>query len=463
MAPRFGTSGLRGLAADLTDDLVAAHVRAFLAVCDTGGAICLGQDLRDSSPRLARAAAEAALAAGIEVSDCGTLPTPALALEAQVRRCGALMVTGSHIPADRNGLKFYDTSGEITKAQEGAILSAVADGTTPSPKATGARQPCDATARYAGRYRTAFPADALRGARIGVWSQSGAARDILPDLLTSLGAEAIPFDRSAGFVAVDTEALSPDTRAMLRARAEALHLDAIVSTDGDADRPLLADTTGAQVPGDILGQITARFLGAETVVTPVTAGRGAELSGAFGRVIRTRIGSPFVIAAMEAAPGRTLGYEPNGGVLLGFDAELPGGTLPALMTRDSLLPILATLCDARDGNRIDVAARVAAEPPRFATRDRIGGVAPEDGAAFVTRLSDDREQRRALLESVGMTAERSTDRTDGLLIQDASDRLLHLRPSGNAPEFRVTVETGDAAISAAIHAKAMAAVARLLD
>ena len=65
-------------------------------------------------------------------------------------------------------------------------------------------------------------------------------------------------------------------------------------------------------------QIAAQALGAETVVTPVSSNSGVMQKG-FARVIRTRIGSPFVIAALEAAGGRVVGYEargPSGGPIV---------------------------------------------------------------------------------------------------------------------------------------------------
>src|SRR3546814_8418563 len=63
-------------------------------------------------------------AAGLEAECCGMLPTPALALHAITQRIPAVMVTGSHIPFDRNGLKFYRPDGEIDKLDEQAILAA---------------------------------------------------------------------------------------------------------------------------------------------------------------------------------------------------------------------------------------------------------------------------------------------------------------------------------------------------
>ena len=115
---KFGTSGLRGLATNLTDDLVARYVFGFVRAFAHTGSLYLACDRRASSPRLAAAAAAGARAAGVDVVWCGVVPTPALGLAAEKAGTLGVMITGSHIPADRNGLKFYTSSGEITKADE---------------------------------------------------------------------------------------------------------------------------------------------------------------------------------------------------------------------------------------------------------------------------------------------------------------------------------------------------------
>ncbi|MCC7320325.1 MAG: phosphomannomutase [Rubellimicrobium sp.] len=468
MAPKFGTSGLRGLVTELTDALVADHVRAFLSVCATGPAILLGRDLRDSSPRLAAAVTRAALGAGHDVVDCGALPTPALALAAQEAGCGAVMVTGSHIPDDRNGLKFYTVTGEIAKTDEAAILAALGQAATPppAPRPGGLRHDAGAGARYGARYRDAFGVGALAGMRIGVYAHSSVARDLLAGILADLGAGVRELGRSGRFVPVDTEAVDADTRAQLALWAAEGGFDAIVSTDGDGDRPLLADAAGQVVAGDILGQITAQALGATVVVTPVSSNSGAALGGHFARVIATRIGSPHVIAAMDEAraaqPGcRVAGYEANGGFLLGFGAAGPAGPLPALPTRDSLLPILATLVAARAAG--GVAARVAQEPARFTAADRIANVPSATGAALVAALAQDRAARAALLAALGLPAGHDTDRTDGLRMRAQDGSVLHLRPSGNAPEFRLYVEADSAGAARALLERARARVAAMVD
>ncbi|HQZ13349.1 MAG TPA: phosphomannomutase, partial [Devosia sp.] len=129
---KFGTSGLRGLASELSGSATRRYVAAFLAHLANSGQggfsrVFLARDRRESSPAIAADVAIAVRAAGLVPVDCGILPTPALALYAMSEGGPAIMITGSHIPADRNGLKFYTPEGEISKADERGILDALAD------------------------------------------------------------------------------------------------------------------------------------------------------------------------------------------------------------------------------------------------------------------------------------------------------------------------------------------------
>ena len=504
MPPRFGTSGLRGLVTELTPALVAAHVTAFARACPTGSGLYVARDLRPSSPALAAVVVQAAQALGLAVTDCGALPTPALALAAMRAGAAAVMVTGSHIPADRNGLKFYTPLGEITKDHEAALLAALGGDAAPDhagPDHAGPEPVANhhAGADYIARYVTAFGGRALAGLRLGVYSHSAVGRDLLLDVLAALGAGVVELGRSDVFVPVDTEAVDPATRAQLAAWAvEMAPLDAILSTDRDGDRPLMADATGRVIPGDVLGQITAAALGADVVVTPVSSNSGVAVPGRFARVIRTRIGSPHVIAAMEAAQmgeaaqagkaagrkqagqehqlqaARVAGYEANGGFLLGFDATGPAGPLPALMTRDSLLPLIAPLVAMRAHGSLahgslahgslahgSLAALVAAEPARFTASDRLPDVSTDRSAALVAHLGADAQARAAFLALLG-GAGAALDVTDGLRLTLEGGRVLHLRPSGNAPELRIYTEAASPAEACALLAAGLAALAAQL-
>ncbi|SPH18037.1 Phosphoglucosamine mutase [Defluviimonas aquaemixtae] len=449
MVPKFGTSGLRGLVSELTDGLTAGYVNAFLKSVPHRGVLFIGRDLRPSSLRLAEAVAAAAENLGLDVVNCGALPTPALALAAMSAGAPAVMVTGSHIPADRNGLKFYKADGEITKADEAAILASY-DGEAVLPSAQLGAAP-DALQSYARRYLGYFAAGALSGLRVGLWQHSSVARDLLDRVLIALGAETVPLGRSEEFVPVDTEAVSDETRALLASWAHEHRLHAIVSTDGDADRPLVADAEGRVVPGDVLGLLTAWALGAGTVVTPLSSNTVIEASGAFAQVIRTRIGSPYVIEAMEVArrdpAARVVGFEANGGFLLGFEASGSGDSVAPLMTRDAFLPILVPLAETAARGK-PLSALVAALPNRHTASDRLQNTPSERSSDLVARLAADAEERARFFAGLG--PETALDLTDGLRVTFTSGAIAHLRPSGNAPELRAYAEASSESNAAAL-------------
>ena len=131
----------------------------------------LGRDLRASSPAISDDCAVAIRAAGLEPVDCGVLPTPALALHAMANGAPAIMVTGSHIPADRNGLKFYVAAGEITKSDEAGISAALSDA-VPQGEGRATDEAALAGDRYRQRYRGMLDAKALSPESTG---QAGAA------------------------------------------------------------------------------------------------------------------------------------------------------------------------------------------------------------------------------------------------------------------------------------------------
>lgn len=439
---KFGTSGLRGLAVELAGAATRRYVAAFLAhlaaAGESGsGAVFIGRDLRASSPAIARDCAAAIEAAGLKPVDCGVLPTPALALHAMALNGPAVMVTGSHIPEDRNGLKFYTPRGEITKADEAGIVAALADD---APAGSGRSEDGSAAAgdRYRRRYRGLLAPEALSGWRVGVLEHSSVARDILVSLLTRAGAEVVRIGRSETFIAVDTEAFSDPLFAPRQQWIAEHRLDAVVSTDGDGDRPLVIDGEGGFVRGDVLGLLTAQFVGADRVVTPVTSNSAIEGVGWFRQVIRTKVGSPFVIAGMEQAAvipgGAVVGFEANGGTLLGNDVERGDARLTALPTRDAVLPILAVLATAA-GMKVSLADLIRTLPVRAALSDRLQHVPAERSAALIAKLVD---EPAAFFAPVGEVESVST--IDGPRFSLKSGDSVHYRASGNAPELRCYVE-----------------------
>lgn len=439
----FGTSGARGLVSSMTDEVCAAYAAAFLFVVKQSfnvTRIAIGIDLRPSSGRIAAACAAALREQGILVDYCGALPTPALALYAQNEAIPAIMVTGSHIPFDRNGIKFYRPDGEITKADELAIADAsvlISQFSTDLPEINLA-----ALEQYVQRYLDFFPPQYFKGLSLGIYEHSSVARDVLRRILEGLGAAVTSLGRTEEFVPIDTEAVAREDIQRGKQWAAAHHFDAIISTDGDGDRPLISDETGSWLRGDIVGLICARYLAANKVVVPVSCNTAIELCGMFATVMRTRIGSPYVIAGMQkinsAHDDTIVGFEANGGFLVGSRFIRDGKILAPLPTRDAVLPALAVLAAAREING-KVSDLLQNLPARFTASDRLQAFPVETSRQLIEKITGDKLiLQHYLAPENALPVDINT--IDGLRITFDNAEIVHLRPSGNAPELRCYCE-----------------------
>lgn len=447
---KFGTSGARGLVSDMQDRVCYAYTLAFLQHLESGGELKAGMqvaiagDYRPGTPRIMAAVAMAVRSAGCQPVNCGFIPTPAVAAWAMGEGIPSIMVTGSHIPDDRNGIKFYKAAGEILKDDEAGISgSEITIAAGLFDENGSAVEPFEipelnraATDAYLDRYLDFFPAGCLSGKKVGVYQHSSVARDVMADLLERLGAEVVRLGRSEAFIPVDTEAIRPEDVALAHDWAAEGAFDALVSADGDGDRPLISDEQGNWLRGDVAGILCARYLGAESVVTPVSSNTAAERCGWFTSVRRTRIGSPFVIAAMDEALAEgvtpVVGYEANGGFLTASDIARGGGMLKALPTRDAVLVPLTILIMAAE-KRAPVSALLAELPQRFTYSDRLKNFPAEISRARIASFNNN-TAIEAVFGRFGSV--KSVDETDGLRITFDSEEVVHLRPSGNAPELR---------------------------
>lgn len=440
----FGTSGIRGLVSQMTNEVCAAYCLGFLqelGLVGSGQRVALGVDLRPSSPTIARACAAGIHQAECKIDFCGVLPTPALALYAMAERIPAMMITGSHIPFDRNGIKFYRPQGEISKADEAAICNTCVNMQTLEDICLPAVNEI-ALEDYLQRYIRLFPRFLLSGQRIGLYEHSSAARDCLRTVLTALGAEVVSLARMSVFMPIDTESISDEDQQRGYAWAAKYGLDAIVSADGDGDRPLIADETGRWFRGDIVGLLCAHFLDADTVVTPINSNTVIESSGFFDLVVRTRIGSPYVIAGIEhaltAGRMRVVGFEANGGFLVGSDFCLAGQTLAALPTRDAVLPILALLALASDKG-CPLSGLLKNVPPRFTASDKLQSFEIKRSQELIESLLHDADAREVLWGDICPEVTQF-NQVDGLRLTFENGEIVHLRSSGNAPELRCYAE-----------------------
>lgn len=459
MALKFGTSGVRGLVTEMTDLACYLYARAYARYLKTKTdqkLVSLAGDYRGSTPRIMRAVGLALEDEGLQVDNCGFISTPAVTLWGMAHDRGSIMVTGSHIPDDRNGIKFNMPWGEVLKPDEAEISRGYAelvesiekssfDDTgmfTDSETRTLDDVNEEARKAYVERYVEFFPGEPLEGMKLVFYQHSTVCRDFFVEILRKLGAEVITVGRSDDFIPVDTEAVSEPER--LAAWVAEHGADALVTADGDGDRPLAVDEKGTVIRGDVLGILVADSLGADAVATPVSCNTALEKSKKFKKTYRTRIGSPYVIAAMNEAVQsgfeRVVGYEANGGFLTATTFETEGRRLPPLPTRDAALPILALLLASRRSGR-PLSTLVAALPERYTMSGLQRGVPNQRGKALVARFAD--EGAAVVSEIFGDIFGKVTDidLTDGARITFESGDIVHLRPSGNAPEFRCYTES----------------------
>lgn len=455
----FGTSGARGLASAITDKVAYSYTLAFLEhLKETGqyneknGLVALGGDLRPSTPRIISACAQAVRDFSYTPLGCGFVPSPALALYGITEKIPSIMVTGSHIPEDRNGIKFTSPTGEISKSDEDGIVSKKLQLGVSLFDSQGFfltkpikfEQTNKAAVLYVKRYTEAFPNNMLQGLRIGLYQHSAVGRDLLRDIYTSLAAEVVTLGRSSVFVPVDTEAIREEDYQLASRWAVSEKLDTIVSTDGDSDRPLISDEHGRWLRGDIAGILTAKFLGAKAVATPVSCNTALEKCSWFDKVCRTRIGSPYVIAGMKELASSGLapvvGYEANGGFLMFTDATVFGRKLSSLPTRDAVIVHLALLALAKE-KCSSLSQLVQTLPQRFTDSGRLKDYPTAQSKLVLANLTQDNFSRaREMFFSLTGTL-KSVDQTDGLRLIFENDNIIHLRPSGNAPEFRCYAES----------------------
>jgi len=412
------------------------------------GQIAIAGDLRESTDRIMATVAKAIEDQDLTVINCGRIPTPAVTLYGIVKGMPSIMITGSHIPADRNGIKYNLSGREIVKEDEAVIsgMEVEIDETlfdeNGSLKEAGILPKTETAAEeiYKKRYLDFFPTDMLANKKIGLYGHSAVGREIIEEVLQKLGAEVVRLDFSDSFVPVDTEAVEADLIEKGRNWSRQYGLDAIVTTDGDSDRPLLADENGNWLRADTSGILVAKYLGARTAVIPVSCNTALEKSGVVLKTKRVKVGSPYVVAGMMElmAQGaeKVIGYEANGGFLVGKGFEKDGRKLDQLLTRDALLVLLSVLALAGKGK---VSKTVANLPQRFTSSGSVKGFPIDLSLKILSNLGVDKEKISQALGS-GWEEIREVNSLDGLRITFVNDRIVHFRPSRNSPEFRNYVE-----------------------
>ncbi|KAJ5119825.1 hypothetical protein N7448_010494 [Penicillium atrosanguineum] len=337
---------------------------------------------------------------------------------------------------------------------------------------------------YIQRYLDFFEGLTLQGMKLLVYQHSAVGRDLMVELLQMLGADVTPAGRSETFVPIDTEAIDQDQLNTIQTicNRTGKTFDAVVSSDGDSDRPLLLAPEGDKLrffSGDLLGMIVAEYLRADAVVVPISTNDGID-RGRLAHITepKTKIGSPYVISGMQHAVSKgrhsVCGWEANGGFLTGSNIEHNSKILSALPTRDAVLPLLCALFAARNKHftlpelfttlpdRFSRAALIRNfprptsmkimerySPPETIMQeilyetDETIAFDPNHATLQVTKLhAQQLGQLRQELHSIfsaeaGFSSISRINFTDGVRMIFANGDVAHIRPSGNADELRI--------------------------
>jgi phosphoglucosamine mutase len=420
----FGTDGVRGVAGELlTAELALALGRA--AAEEVGGErprVLVIRDTRESGEMLEAALAAGVSAAGGEVLLGGVLPTPAAPLLVDRYRFDlAAVISASHNPYRDNGIKFFGGDGfKLGDATETAIEERLAQPPAPSTAIGRVRALHGTQEDYLRGLQERFGALDLSGVRVLLDCANGATARVGPEIFRRLGAQ------------VDVIADQPDGR-NINEGVGSTHVEALAARldghdlgfafDGDGDRVLAVDRTGAVVDGDELLALAVlhRRVPGVAVTVMTNFGFHAAMREAGVEVATTKVGDRYVLEELRAR-GWALGGEQSGHLIdMGF---VPSG--------DGIAAALLTL-EALQGG--DLAERTAMEKlPQRLVNVR---VADRDAAMDSPDLSAAIEAESAQLEGRG--------------------RVL-VRPSGTEQLVRVMVEAPTAEEADAVCGRLVAMV-----
>ena len=344
MTLTFGTDGMRG---DARDVLLPAPVRALgQAAAELLGAdgFAVGRDPRRSGPALADAVHRGVAAAGGDTVDLGVVPTPAVARWCADHDVAGAMISASHNPWHDNGVKFFAPGGrkladevqdQIQQRFE-ELLTARPD--DPVPTISDGHD--DAAAAHVDGVIASLDGRRLDGLRVVVDAANGAASTVGPRALDLLGADVTVIHAAPDGYNINDGCGSTHPES-LQTAVVSHGADVGVAFDGDADRLLAVDASGALVDGDQIIAICAldahaagRLADDAVVVTVMTnLGFRRSMAAAGIEVVDTKVGDRYVLEALDAR-GLSLGGEQSGHLIFRDLASTGDGLLTAVQLLD---------------------------------------------------------------------------------------------------------------------------------
>jgi phosphoglucosamine mutase len=338
--PGFGTDGVRGVAnVELTVELATALGRAAVRVLGASSFV-VGRDTRQSSPMLQAALAAGMAAEGADVIDLGVLPTAGVAYCAERLGVPAAMVSASHNPYTDNGIKLFDAAGIKLSPGVEAQVEAELDGAPGTGRVGAVVADPAAVEGYQAHLVDALEGRSLAGLRVVVDCANGAASAVAPAVLKAAGGRVVAICAEPDGVNINAACGSTSPK-RLAAEVTAARADLGLAVDGDADRLVAVDHTGAVLDGDALLAVFALDLAARgeltggAVVATVMSNLGFRLAMArHGIAVReTPVGDRQVLAALDAE-GLALGGEQSGHIVFRSKATTGDGVLTGLLLAD---------------------------------------------------------------------------------------------------------------------------------
>jgi phosphoglucosamine mutase len=347
MARLFGTDGVRGLAnKDITSESALKLAQAAAIVLGEQARArgqkpiaVIGRDPRISGEFLAAAISAGLASSGVDVFDAGVIPTPATSfLTADLDADFGVMISASHNPAPDNGIKFFSRGGhKLDDAVEDAIESALSvTPLTPIGAEIGhVKEFADAKQRYLVHLQGTL-SNSLKGIKVVVDCAHGAASDISPKAFQDAGAEVVVIGNAPDGYNINLGCGSTHLSALQAAVLEH-RADVGIAHDGDADRTLAVDATGAIVDGDQIMAILAVAakargdLSRNTLVATVMSNLGLKIAmkQAGIEMIETKVGDRYVLEVIREG-GYTLGGEQSGHLIFARHATTGDGILTGL-------------------------------------------------------------------------------------------------------------------------------------
>ena len=427
MARRFfGTDGVRGrvgehpMTVEFALRLASAAARV---LAPHGGTALVGKDTRLSGYMFEAALEAGFVAAGVNASLIGPLPTPGIAYLTQRFGCRfGVVISASHNLYEDNGIKFFDAEGGKLSDQVEEQIEQLLDepALTRESIALGRATRVD---KSRGIYQ-AFCASTmpegidLSGLKVVIDCAHGAAYKVAPRVLTDLGAEIIPIGCSPNGRNINLRCGSTAPE-LLQLTVSGVGADVGIALDGDGDRLVMVDHLGRLVDGDRLLYVIARDRHSQgelkgPVVGTVMSNLGLEqsLQAAGIPFLRAAVGDRYVLAMLREHGG-VLGGETSGHLLC-LDRTTTGDGLV------SALQVLAVM--KRTGRPL---AELAAGMPQF----------PQVMVNVRVRERIDPRQSPAIQAAVSRV-EAALGRTGRVV----------LRASGTEPLIRVMVEGEDEAV-----------------